>query len=63
MKKLLFIAAISLLVGCSTQKEMAVKSKEPVYRELVKEGKITIDDYFFLLDQERELNEMKGIKP
>lgn len=63
MKKLLLIAAICLLAGCSTQKEISVKSKELHYRELVKEGKISIDDYFFLVDQEKELNEMKLIKP
>lgn len=57
MRKLLFIVAISLLAGCSIQKNMAV-----VYRELVKGGKITMDDYFFLIDQEKELNEMKGVK-
>lgn len=62
MRKLLFIVAISLLAGCSIQKNMAIKSKDVVYRELVKGGKITMDDYFFLIDQEKELNEMKGVK-
>ena len=60
MRKLLFIAAICLLTGCSTQKGMTVKSKEPYYMELLKEGKITIDDYLFLVDQQRELNEIRN---
>lgn len=63
MRKLLLIAAIGILSGCSTQKNMAVKSKEPVYRAQLLAGKISVRDYFFLVDQEKELNEMKGIKP
>ncbi len=59
MKKLLFIAAIGLLVGCGTNKEMTVKSKEPVYREQLLAGKISVRDYFYLLDMEREINELK----
>lgn len=62
MKKLLLIPAIGLLVGCSTQKEVSVKSKELVYREKLLAGKISVKDYFFLMDQEKELNEMKGVK-
>lgn len=63
MKKLLLIAAIGLLVGCSTQKNMAVKSKEPIYREQLLAGKISVRDYFYLLDMEKELNKMEGNRP
>lgn len=67
MKKLLLIATISLLVGCSTQKNMTFKSKEPVYREQLLKGQISVRDYFFLLDMEKELQEshkiyLEGIK-
>lgn len=62
MKKLLLIPAIGLLVGCSTQKDMTIMSKEPIYREQLLTGKISVKDYFFLMDQEKELNEMKGVK-
>ncbi len=62
MKKLLLIAAILILAGCSTQKSVAVKSREPVYRKQVLQGQISMQDYFYLLAAEKELNEMKGIK-
>lgn len=62
MRKILFIAAIPLLAGCSTQKSVIVKSREPIHREQALQGEISMQDYFYLLDAEKELNEMKGIK-
>ncbi len=62
MKRLLLIATILLLVGCSAQKDMTIKSKESVYREQVLQGQISMQDYFYLLDMEKELNEMKTLR-
>jgi len=60
MKKLLLIVAIAL-ASCGTQKE-TVKNREPIYRDQALSGKISIRDYFYLIDAEKELKQMKGGK-
>lgn len=62
MKKLLLIAVICLLAGCGTQKGVSVNSKEPAYGSQNLNGKLSAQEYFFLLNGEKELNEMKVLR-
>lgn len=62
MKKLLLFAAICLLAGCGTQKGASVESKEPTYRSQTLNGQLSAQESFFLLNGEKELNEMKVLR-
>nr|WP_298672494.1 hypothetical protein [uncultured Prevotella sp.] len=55
MKKLLIVCAVLLLCGCGTVKDTDNSS---FYKKEFRENKITKDDYNFLINGQRELNEM-----
>lgn len=62
MRKVLLFAAICSLVGCGTQSGVPVKSKEPMYRSQTLNGKLSAQEYFFLLNGEKELSEMNTLR-
>lgn len=62
MRKLLLIAVICFLAGCGTQSRVSVKSKEPVYRSQALNGQLSAQEYFFLLNGDKELNDMKVLR-
>ncbi len=57
MKKLLLIALIALLSGCAVSKMEVVNTER--YDKELKEGKITVDEYFFLIEGQKNIIEMR----
>ena len=56
MKKLLIVCAVLLLCGCRTVKDMGNSS---LYKKEFQENNITMSDYDFLMNGDKELHNMR----